>query len=61
MKALTITQASNLIAEAVKNGSATFEEAQEMQQAIRGKYYGKLMTNEQRYRVMRNRFEWFAF
>lgn len=58
-KSLTITQASKLIAEAVANGSTTLEEAQEMQQAIRGKYYGKTMTNEQRYRVMTNRFEFF--
>ena len=40
MKALTITQASKLIAEAVANGSTTHQEAQEMQSAIRAKYYG---------------------
>jgi hypothetical protein len=59
MKSLTISQASKLIADAVANGSATLEEAVDMQAAIRGKYYGKTMTNEQRYRMMVNRFGWF--
>ena len=62
MKALTITQASALIAKAVQNGSATFEEASEMQLAIRAKrtFSGKTMTNEERYSMMVNRFSFFA-
>ena len=61
MKALTITQAATLIAEAVKNGSATFDEACEMQKAIREKrYYGNTMTNETRARMMEHRFGFFA-
>lgn len=62
MKTLTITQASNLITEAVKNGSATLDEATEMQKAIREKrYYGNTMTNETRARMMINRFGFFDF
>ena len=62
MKALTITQASKLIAEAVQNGSATIDEATEMQKAIREKrYYGNAMTNETRARMMSNRFGFFDF
>jgi hypothetical protein len=61
MNSLTITQAAKLIAEAVQNGSATFEEASEMQKAIREKrYYGNTMTNETRARMMVNRFGFFA-
>ena len=61
MNALTITQAAKLIAEAVQNGSATFEEACKMQKAIREKrYYGNTMTNETRARMMINRFGFFA-
>jgi len=61
MNALTITQAAKLIAEAVQNGSATFEEACEMQKAIREKrYYGNTMTNTTRARMMVNRFGFFA-
>ena len=62
MKTLTITQAANLIAQAVMNGSATFDEASEMQLAIRAKrtFSGKTMTNEERYNVMVNRFSFFA-
>lgn len=61
-KALTVTQASKLIADAVKNGSATFEEACEMQKAIREKrYYGNAMTNETRARMMEHRFGFFDF
>jgi hypothetical protein len=61
MNTLTITQAAKLIAEAVQNGSATFDEACEMQKAIREKrYYGNTMTNETRARLMVNRFGFFA-
>lgn len=61
MKTLTITQASTLIAQAVQNGSATLEEAEVMQKAIRDKrYYGNTMTNECRARMMVNRFGFFA-
>lgn len=59
-KSLTITQASKLIAEAVANGSTTHQEAHDMQQAIRSKYYGKTMTNQDRYNMMINRFGFFG-
>ena len=60
MNTLTITQASKLIAEAVSNGSATFEEACEMQKAIREKrYFGNTMTNQIRYNIMVKRFGFF--
>lgn len=61
MKTLTITQAAKLIAEAVVNGSANFDEASEMQLAIRAKrtFSGKVMTNEERYNLMVNRFGFF--
>ena len=62
MNALTITQAAKLIAQAVANGSATFDEASEMQLAIRAKrtFSGKVMTNEERYELMVKRFGFFG-
>lgn len=62
MTALTITQAAKLIAEAVKNGSCTFDEASEMQTAIRSKrtFSGVTMTNQERYNMMVNRFGFFG-
>ena len=62
MTTLTITQAAKLIAEAVANGSATFDEACEMQKAIREKrtFSGVTMTNQERYNMMVTRFGFFA-
>lgn len=62
MKTLTITQASTLIAQAVQNGSASLDEATEMQKAIRAKttFGGKAMNNVDRYNMMVKRFSFFA-
>ena len=62
MKTLTITQAATLIAQAVQNGSATLDEATEMQKAIRAKttFGGKTMNNVDRYNMMVTRFGFFT-
>lgn len=62
MKTLTITQASALIAQAVQNGSASLDEATEMQKAIRAKttFGGKAMNIADRYNMMVKRFSFFA-
>lgn len=62
MKTLTITQAATLIAQAVMNGSATLDEATEMQKAIRAQttFGGKTMSSADRYNMMTTRFGFFT-